>query len=70
MHKFPILLFQLVVPYTKSLFKAEAASIQKDALGVLVTIIVILLCLVVELPINHFFPQAFGNSKKKGVSNK
>ena len=70
MHKFPILLFQLVVPYTKTLFKAEADSIQKNALGVLVTVIVILLCLVVELPISRFFPQVFGNIKSKGDSNK
>lgn len=69
MHKFPILLFQLVIPYTKALFRAEAYSIQKDILGVLVTFFVILLCLVVELPINRFSPIVFGNFKKKEVSN-
>ena len=70
MHKFPILLFQLVIPYTKDIFRAEARSIQKDMLGVLVTIIVIMLCLIVELPINRFLPIIFGNSKTKGVSKK
>ena len=70
MHKFPILFFQLIVPYTKVLFRSESGSVQKDVLGILVTIVVIALCLIVELPINRFLPQVLGNSnKQKGVAS-
>ena len=70
MHKFPIVLFQQVIPYTRTLFRAEARSMQKDLLGLLVTIIVILLCLIVELPINRFIPFVFGSSNAKGRAKK
>ena len=70
MHKFPILFFQQLLPYTKELFKADSDSVQKEVCGFIVTFLVIILCLIVELPIDRFLPQVFGNSiKKKGFTS-
>ena len=65
MHKFPVLLFQLVIPFTNGLFRAYEDSLLKNAAGLIGSIVVIVLCLAVELPIERFAPAVLG--KDRGV---
>ena len=63
MHKFPVLLFQLVVPYTKQLLRAPADSLLKNLVGFVLTFVVIALCLIVEKPIARSCPVVLGQSR-------
>lgn len=65
MHKFPILVFQYILPWTKALFVATSDGVVKNAVGFVITVIVIGMCLVVELPINRIMPVVFGNEPAK-----
>lgn len=67
MHKFPIIVFQYFLPITKSCFRLSEDNAIKNILGFIVAFIVIAICLVVELPINRFIPQVFGNNKTKAL---
>ena len=60
MHKFPVLVFQYVVPFTKDLLRATAESVGKNVVGLLLTVIVIGLCLIVEKPIERYCPIILG----------
>lgn len=64
MHKFPVLAFQTMVPYIKTILNQEADSAVKTITGLLVSLTVIGLCLLVEIPVNRYFPWVFGNSKR------
>lgn len=64
MHKFPILVFQYIIPYTKDLLRMPASSFTKNAVGFGISFVVIVLCLVVELPINRVCPSLIGNNTK------
>lgn len=65
MHKFPVLLFQVVVPYTKQLLRAPADSLMKNLVGFVLTFVVIALCLLVEKPIARFCPAVLGQTGKQ-----
>lgn len=64
MHKFPILAFQTMVPYVRNILNQEADSVAKTITSVLVSLTVIGLCLLVEIPVNRYFPWVLGNSKR------
>lgn len=64
MHKFPVLAFQTMVPYMKIILIQEADSAAKTITGFFVSLTVIGLCLLVEIPANRYFPWVFGNSKR------
>ena len=70
MHKFPIIVFQYIVPFTKNLLRTESDSVLKNIIGFLVTALVIGMCLVVEIPIQRICPFIFGNKKNKKQNNK
>lgn len=63
MHKFPVLVFQYVVPFTKDLLRATADSVGKNVVGLLLTVIVIGLCLIVEKPIERYCPIILGQKR-------
>lgn len=63
MHKFPILVFQKAIPYTKSLLSKQSVW-----LGIIVTVISISLCCLVELIIDRICPFIIGKYPKKRKS--
>ncbi len=67
MHKFPIILFQYIVPYTKNLMRSEIDSVNKNFMGFIVTSLIILLCLIVELFIDRICPFILGKKMEKKV---
>ena len=64
MHKFPVLLFQTIIPYSNNLLVNKSSTVLGCIWGIIVTIIVIALCLLVEKIINPILPWMFGNKKE------
>ena len=64
MHKFPVILFQVVIPVTSTLIARNSFLV-----GTGVTLICIALCLVAELLIDRICPILLGKSRKKAVKS-
>ena len=67
MHKFPVLIFQYVFPITKDLLRASTKREEKNIIGFLLTLVVIALCLIVEIPIEYYCPIVLGREKQKNT---
>lgn len=65
MHKFPVLLFQTVVPYSNTLLVNKSNTSWGIVWAILVTIIVMAMCLLVEKVINPILPWVFGNRRER-----
>lgn len=62
MHKFPILFFQVIFPWTRQPLRENDAFV-----GLLVAIISIVACLVVDIFLRRFFPVFVGQKRKKNL---
>ena len=62
-HKFPILVFQEIIPITKRLL-SEPDSVGGMVAGMLVTLVSIAFSLIVSLIINKFTPWMIGKKKQ------
>lgn len=64
MHKFPVLVFQRIIPVTKMyLSESRPETIATVACGFVVCIICILLCLIVGKVISSIFPEIIGQKR-------
>lgn len=66
MHKFPILGFQKVIPFTKQILNNDSPdSITRMLTTLLVSLICIFLCLIISKVIAMFLPECLGQTRKK-----
>lgn len=68
-HKFPVLFFQTVFPYTKNILNSYSDTLVTNIIGILVTIISIILCILVIYVIMLVFPYALGKDKRYNIFN-
>lgn len=66
MHKFPIIIFQVVIPFTREILN-RSDTFMGVSFGVFITVLIIVMCILAEKIINHIVPWVF-NSPKTFVS--
>lgn len=67
MHKFPIMVFQMIIPITRNILLSNTENILMNFTSIIISVVVIAMCLFVTYLLNKYFPYIYGTSVKLNI---